>query len=138
MANKKRIKKILLVEDDESLSELYCELLKQAGFKIDCAGDGEAGYAKALKGGYDVILLDIMLPKKDGISILEDLKKNKPKKENGPIVMLTNLSQEKIIKESIAAGAFCCLMKSSLTPKEILNLVKNLSSERKCETRLSE
>lgn len=128
MATKKS-KKILLVEDDKSLLELYSELIKKAGYEIDSASDGEVGYAKALKGGYDIILLDIMLPKKDGLSILEDLKINKSQKKNGPIIILTNLNQEKILRETISAGASCCLMKSSLTPKEVLNIIDSFTSK---------
>jgi DNA-binding response OmpR family regulator len=115
--------KILLVEDDQFTRELYESLLKEAGYEVTVASDGKTGFAEALKGGFDLILLDMMLPKKDGISFLEDLKKAKPKKVNKKIIILTVLDQDEFIKMAFQKGADGYLMKSSLTPDEVLKEV---------------
>lgn len=116
--------RILLVEDDQFTRELYESLLKDAGHKVDVAEDGESGFLKAVKGGYDLILLDIVLPKKDGISFLEELKEVTPEQENKKIVMLTVLDQDEFIKSAFRLGADGYLMKPSLTPAGVLAEVK--------------
>ena len=73
----KKGKKILLIEDDQLVSELYCELLKNEGYQVECAFDGEEGYRKMNEDGYDLVLMDIMLPKIDGVEILKRLKREK-------------------------------------------------------------
>ena len=67
-------KKILIVEDDQFLREFYQELLQGEGYLVDVAADGEIGLAKIKEDGYHLVLLDIMLPKKDGLQILRELK----------------------------------------------------------------
>ncbi|HKZ34268.1 MAG TPA: response regulator, partial [Patescibacteria group bacterium] len=90
--------KILLIEDDQTLQELYKELLEDAGFTVQVAKDGDEGLSGLMKGGYALVLLDVMLPRKDGIAILKELKKSKSLQPNGPIVLLTNLGNDEIIK----------------------------------------
>ncbi|MBI4066986.1 response regulator [Candidatus Gottesmanbacteria bacterium] len=70
--------KILLAEDEEILRNLYVQVLKDAGLEAETVKDSEEAYTKALVGGYDLILLDIMMPKMDGISVLKKLKSNPP------------------------------------------------------------
>ncbi len=116
-------KKILIVEDDQFLREFYQELLQTEGFLIDVAADGDVASQKVYQGGYYLILLDIMLPKKDGLQILRDNKIHPPQKQNGPIVVLTNLGQDAIIKEAFELGASGYLVKSALNPDQVLNEV---------------
>lgn len=120
----KRTEKILVIEDDQFLRELYDELLKEEGYEVDLAEDGEIGLNKFTQGGYDLVLLDIMLPKVDGLEILRRSKDKKPKKENGPVVLLTNLGQDSIIKEGFALGASGYLVKSAMNPDQVLNEIK--------------
>ncbi len=79
---------------------------------------------KVLAGGYDLVLLDIMLPKRDGIDILKQTKTTQPKRPNGPIVLLTNLGQDSVIKEGFVNGASGYLIKSALTPDQVLHEVR--------------
>lgn len=116
--------KILIIEDDQFLRELYDELFRGEGYEVDLAEDGEKGLDKFLEGGYDLVLLDIMLPKIDGLEILRKSQVNKPKKENGPIVLLTNLGQDSIIKEGFSLGASGYLVKSAMNPDQVLNEIK--------------
>ena len=118
-------KKILIVEDDQFLREFYQELLQSEGFIVDVAADGDDALSKAYVGGYALILLDILLPKKDGLQILRDLKVSPPREANGPIVVLTNLGQEVIIKQSFALGAAGFLTKSAMNPDQVLTEIKS-------------
>jgi len=123
MANKGP-EKILVIEDDQFLLELYDELLKEEGYIVELAKDGEEGLNKFLEGGYDLVLLDIMLPKIDGLEILRKAQDKKPKKENGSVVLLTNLGQDSIIKEGFSLGAAGYLVKSAMNPDQVLKEIK--------------
>lgn len=121
----KSSKKILIIEDDQFLREFYQELLQSEGYLVDVAADGETGWQKAKTGGYDLILLDIMLPKKDGVSILNDLKLSPPLAPNGSIVCLTNLGQDSVIKQCFALGAAGYIIKSAMNPEQVLSEINN-------------
>lgn len=118
-------KKILIVEDDQFLREFYQELLQTEGYTIDLAANGEVALQKITQGGYNLVMLDIMLPKKDGLQILKDLKINPPQTANGPIVVLTNLGQDSIIKQAFDFGAAGYIVKSAMNPDQILDEIKN-------------
>lgn len=111
--------KILIIEDDQFLLEFYQNLLSEEGYLVETAQDGEEGLQKAKEGHYDLTLLDIMLPKRDGLSILRELDQSQ-RKNLGKIVMLTNLGQDAIIKEGFKLGASGYLIKSALTPDQVL------------------
>jgi DNA-binding response OmpR family regulator len=118
-------KKILIVEDDSDLREMYVEVLNEAGFEVDQAPDGEVAFAKMTLGGYDIVLLDIMLPKLDGLTILEKLKETPPQKTIGSIVVLSNLGQDTAIAKAIVNGARAYMIKSDYTPGQVVEMVKN-------------
>lgn len=123
MDNKHR--KILIIEDDQFLRDFYRELLISEGFGVDVAVDGEEGTNKFKEGGYDLILLDIMLPKKDGLSILREAKTSPPKSSNGPVVILTNLGSEDTINQAFSLGSSGYLIKSALNPDQVLAEIHN-------------
>jgi len=116
--------RILVIEDDEFLRELYEELLKGEGYDVTVAVDGEQGLTHMGEGGFELVLLDIMLPKMDGLEILRHMKEKPAKQPNGPIVLLTNLGQDSIIKEGFALGASGYLIKSAMNPDQVLSEVK--------------
>lgn len=117
-------KKILIVEDDQFLREFYQELFEEEGFFVDVAVDGETGLKKIKEGDFDLVLLDIMLPKKDGLQILRDLKISPPKSGESTIVVLTNLGQDAVIKQCFALGAQGYLIKSAFNPDQVLTEIK--------------
>jgi DNA-binding response OmpR family regulator len=118
-------KKILIVEDDQYIRELYVEILEEEGFYVEHAADGETGYKKIFQGGYDLVLLDIMLPKMDGLTILTKIKtETPPMNQNRAIVVLSNLGQEKKIAKAITLGAGVYIIKSDYTPAQVINKVK--------------
>lgn len=118
-------KKILVVEDDQFLREFYQELLQAEGYNVDSAPDGEIALSKIQGNEYNLILLDIMLPKKDGVQILRDLKIKPAKSSNVTIVVLTNLGQDLVIKQCFDLGADGYLIKSALDPGQVLTEVKS-------------
>lgn len=118
-------KRVLIVEDDQFLREFYQELLESEGMVVDTAPDGETAVNKIHEGGFDLVLLDIMLPKKDGLQILKESKINPPTKPNGPIVVLTNIGQDAIIKNCFEAGAAGYMIKSALNPDQVLQEIHN-------------
>ena len=122
--NQKKKKKILIIEDDLYTRELYEEVLTEAGFIVDSAANGEEGLVKAQRGGYNLILLDVMMPKIDGLGVLSSLKENPPKVENGPIILLTNLAHDPVITQALKLGAKTYLIKSDLNPDELVKRVR--------------
>lgn len=122
MVDKSKIK-ILLVEDDEYLRDLYLEILQEEGYNVDVAINGEEGYNKLHKGGFDLVLLDIIMPKMDATQILKKLQQTPPEKKNKCIVFMTNLGQENIVKNGSVYGVSGYLIKSDLTPDVLLEKI---------------
>ena len=122
-------KKILLVEDDQFTRELYEEVLKDAGFEVNSAVDGVDGLSKMTLGGYNLILLDVMMPKMDGLDVLRELMNNPPKVKNGPIVLLTNLTNDPVIDTAYGLNAKGHLVKSDITPGELVEHVKKYTDD---------
>lgn len=119
-------KRILVVEDDKNNRDLYQTVLTSAGFKVEVAVDGSEGLAKCQSGGYDLVLLDVMLPKMDGIALLGELKKNPPKVPNKNIYLLTNLSHDPILKEAFDLGVIDVILKTDVNPEELTKKVKEI------------
>ncbi|OGK22306.1 hypothetical protein A2866_05330 [Candidatus Roizmanbacteria bacterium RIFCSPHIGHO2_01_FULL_39_8] len=116
--------KILLVEDDPVLQKLYSDLLTSAGLHYETASDGETGYQKMSEGGWKLVLLDLMLPKMNGLDIVKKLKEDPPQNPLGKIVFLTNLEQGKEVGEIKGLG-YEYVIKSDLDPNQFINKVKS-------------
>lgn len=117
-------RRMLLVDDDADLRQMYTLILGKAGYDLDTAEDGLEGLAKARGGGYDLVLLDLMMPNLDGIGFLKGLKEERPKTPNGAIVILSNAGYDAVAKEATALGAKGFLMKADLLPKDLLREVQ--------------
>lgn len=115
--------KILLVEDDETLVKMYALKFKEENLNLLVAKEGEAGLKQAQKELPNAILLDIMMPKMDGFAVLVELKKG-DKTKNIPVLMLSNLGQEADIAKGKALGAADYIVKSSMTPAEVVAKVR--------------
>ena len=122
-------KKILLVDDDLYIRELYDEILKGEGFDVETIADGKSGLDMILANSYDLILLDIMLPKLDGIGIITKLKEAKSSISLKSIMFLTNLAHDPVVKEALELGVHSCLIKSDITPEDLLAHVKRALGE---------
>ena len=119
-------KKILIVDDDLFIREIYIDVLKQSNFEVDSATNGEEGFEKIKNGGYSLILLDCHMPKMSGIDVLNKLSDNPPKIQNGPIIILTNSEPEEVLEECMKKGANSYFTKSELTPQELITNVKKI------------
>jgi CheY-like chemotaxis protein len=122
-ANKK---KIMIVEDDSFVMDIYQTKLSQSGFDVMLAVNGLEAIKKLEKETNlpDLILLDIIMPYMDGLEVLKKIKEN-DKFKNIPIILLTNLSQKEEIEQGLKLGASDYLIKSHFTPSEVLDKVSN-------------
>ena len=115
--------KILIIEDDNFLLSLIVEKFTQLGFVAEAAADGEEGLNKILNNKYDLILLDMILPKMDGFKVLEEVKKNQSLK-NLPIVVTSNLYDKNDIDRAVSLGAADYIIKAYNSPENIVDRVK--------------
>ena len=126
MEEKKVLKNnILIIEDEHDICEVYSEVLSMAGYKVQEAADGETGMQKIRDENWDVLLLDIMLPGRDGLKILKEIRSN-PELKKGLVVALTNLNSESIIKEAFDQGVDGYLIKSEITPDKVVEEVNRI------------
>ena len=116
-------KKILLVEDEKIIREMYEIVLKHAGYDVDFAEDGEVAVQKLSqpKPDYDLVLLDLMMPKLDGINVLKIIKAPDSPSRHIPVFLLTNLGMENLIKEAMSHGADKFLVKANYLPKQVVD-----------------
>lgn len=122
---------ILLVDDDESLRQMYRLILTKAGYTYTSADDGIEGLAKIREGGWDLILLDLMMPNLDGIGVLKALKEEPGSGKHGSIVILSNAGYTPVAKEAKGLGAAGFLMKADLLPKDLLEKVESFLDKAK-------
>lgn len=121
----KEAKRILIIEDEVALLDSYAEIVETAGYIAMKATDGYQGLDMLANnlGNIDLILLDLMMPGVDGLEVLKTVKNNEDKYGNTPIIILTNMSSESIIKEAFGFGASSYLVKTDL---DYTGLVKEL------------
>lgn len=119
-------KKILIVDDDLYVRDLYQEICTNAGLEAQTAVDGEDGLQKIKAAQFDLILLDIMMPRVDGLSFLVRMGEENPAAKRTPVVILTNLAHESVIKQALDKGAVTCLLKSDLTPDKLIQTINSL------------
>lgn len=118
--------KILIVEDDSLLSNMYAAKFKKDGFDVSTAGNGEEGLAKIQSEKPDIILLDIMMPKMNGLEVLEKVKADNALKSI-PVILLTNLARgEDDVNKGLELGAVAYLVKSKVTPVEVVTKIKQV------------
>ncbi|MBZ9569447.1 response regulator [Patescibacteria group bacterium] len=117
-------KKILLIEDEKILLEMYKEKFSQEGYEMILSIDAEKGLKLAKKEKPDLIILDILLPEKDGIFLLEERKKD-PEIASIPVVALSNYDHPDVRKKALELGAKEYIIKTDFTPQEIVEKIKH-------------
>ncbi|MFH1451260.1 MAG: response regulator [bacterium] len=117
--------KILLVEDDPFLIDIYSTKLRSNGFEIDVAHDGEEALRKITERAPDLVLLDIVLPRVDGWEVLNRIKKQSQFKDL-KIIILSNLGQEQEVRKGLELGVAGYLIKSHYSPSEIIAEIKKV------------
>ncbi len=112
---------LLLIEDDTEISELLSTFLSKEGFAVTCAFNGLEGEQLALSGAFDIVILDIMLPEKDGLSVLRDIRG----RISSPILMLTAKGDEldRIIGFEVGADDY---LPKPFNPRELLARIRAL------------
>jgi DNA-binding response OmpR family regulator len=117
--------RLLIVEDDQALSDLLADKFRAEGFEVMTAGDGQTGLKQALEWKPDLVLLDIVMPKMDGMTMLHKLRDNDHGKKV-QVVLLTNLSDTEKVYDAMSNGVFDYLVKSNW---EIDDLVKEVRAK---------
>lgn len=121
------IYKILLIEDDPFLSEIYIAKFEEAGFAITVAADGYLGLKKAKEQKPNLLLIDIIMPTMDGFEVLSAMKDD-PEIKNIPVVILSNLGEEEDVRKGLSFGAVDYLVKAHYTPTEVVARIKTILS----------
>ncbi|HMN19639.1 MAG TPA: response regulator [Candidatus Moranbacteria bacterium] len=122
------MKKILLVEDDVFVRDIYQTKFVQEGFEVTAAENGKQALDILASFTPDIILLDVSMPFVTGIEVLRELKKN-PSWKDIPVIMLTNLSERDVISQTSDIGADEYLIKSHFTPSEVVRKVRAVLGE---------
>jgi twitching motility two-component system response regulator PilH len=116
--------KVLIVDDDELIRQMYQKIFAVNGFDVEVGQDGEEAVAKAGSVNPDIIMLDIMMPKLNGLEALEKLKSD-DKTKNIPVIMLTSLTAQQDAQSALAKGAAKYIVKGEYEPKEVVQTVKD-------------
>jgi len=119
------VKKVLCIEDEHFINELYARALTKAGYQVKVVIDGEEGLREALTNIYDIILLDIMLPNLIGTEVLKQLRAKLPNLR-AKVIITTNLELGKEDRAAIEAQADGYIVKADLTPRQMADFLKQL------------
>lgn len=114
---------VLIAEDDRFLGNVLKTKLQQEGFEVRLAVDGEDALAQIAAATPDILLLDVIMPKKNGFDVLAELRLKKGGADL-PVIILSNLGQEDDVKRGLALGAIDFLVKSDHSLQEVVNKVK--------------
>jgi DNA-binding response OmpR family regulator len=120
-------KRILIIEDEKDIARMYKIKFEQIGYTVELAPDGKQGFEKAKSFLPDVILLDVIMPEENGLSMLKRLKDDATMKSI-PVFLASNLGKEEEAREGRALGAVDYLIKANMTPAQ---LVQKVDSEMK-------
>lgn len=120
--------KILLVEDNKSIQEIYKRVLEEEGYEVIGVEDGLIAKDMISQGDWDLLLLDVMLPKLDGLSLLKELMQD-PKLKDKPVLIISNVNEPDFIDECKSYGIKEYIIKAEVLPSDILNKVaQNLNT----------
>lgn len=120
-------KKVLCIEDEHFISELYARALTKAGYSVDVELDGEKGLALAQTDKYDIILLDLMIPTITGVEVLQNLRNpDVTPKLHAKIIITTNLEQRDEVRADIERQADGYLVKAEITPHELVEFLNTI------------
>ncbi|MEK7706729.1 MAG: response regulator, partial [Verrucomicrobiota bacterium] len=118
------MKKILIIEDDQIVANIYRNKFSVEGYKVEIALDGEVGRELIKSFRPDVIVLDLMLPKITGLELMKEIRAE-PDFEKVPVIVFSNTYLTNMVQEAWKAGATKCLSKANCTPKQVLEVVRS-------------
>lgn len=116
--------KILIVEDEPLLRQLYATKLQEAGYQVFTAANGEQGYDQSVQSVPDLILLDLLMPKVDGLTMLKQIRNNQST-HNIPVIIMTNTPSLPSARECEKLGVVNAFFKSDVTPSQLVSHLKN-------------
>ena len=116
--------RVLFVEDDPTVAQMYRLKLELDGYAVDVAGDGEQAVNRATSDPPDIIFLDIRLPRLDGLGVLEALRRHERTRQI-PVVILSNYSERELVERGLKLGALEYLVKSQTTPAKVAGGVED-------------
>ncbi len=116
-------KRILIIEDETNIRAMYADILREAGYDVLEEGEGKQGLNTVMNGNWDLLLLDIMLPKLDGIELLKSMQRD-PRTKEKPVLILTNLDDNRVRDTCMDLGVKEFLVKANMIPSEIVLTVK--------------
>ena len=125
----KNMTKILLVEDDPLIYRMYQKLFTLEGYETETANNGQEGLDKLKDFKPDIIMLDIMMPTMDGVTMLNHLKEN-PETAEIPVVILTNVADQRIANQTFEKGASLSIVKSETEPEQVIAWIKSVLSKK--------
>jgi DNA-binding response OmpR family regulator len=118
------MKKLLIIEDDQLVANIYRNKFAVAGFQVEVASDGEAGFALVKSFQPDVVLLDLILPKLTGVDLMKKIRAE-AEFEKLPLIVFSNTYLSNLVQDAWKAGATKCLSKASCSPKEVIEAVRS-------------
>src|SRR5947208_8278598 len=121
------MKKILIVEDDQIVANIYRNKFSVEGFQVEIALDGESGMEMVRSFHPDAVILDLMLPRLTGVDLMKKIRAE-PNCEHLPVVVFSNTYLTNMVQEAWKAGATKCLSKANCTPKQVMNVVRTALS----------
>ena len=119
-------KKILVIEDEATMRESLEDFLTNSDYEVKGASDGEMGLELIRSFSPDLILLDIILPKKDGFEVLQSLKAERGDKIDIPVILLTNIGGMESVQKALDLGATTYLVKADYQLNEILEKIQKI------------
>lgn len=121
-------KRILLVDDEADTASVFETVLKQAGFDVVVANNGQNGLSAAKSGPFDLILMDQMMPDMSGNDVVKALKEDQAT-SHIPVAMLTNFSHDELVTEALGRGAVDYILKYQISHEDLVKKVKEILKE---------
>jgi CheY-like chemotaxis protein len=119
------MRKILIAEDDFFIRDIYSKVFSLSGYEVAVAVDGADALDKITNQQFDMVLLDIMMPRMTGIDVLKNVRTLQTPQKSTPIFIITNLGQQNVIEEAFKLGMDGYILKSQVTPQQIVDEINN-------------
>ncbi|HSW97869.1 MAG TPA: response regulator [Candidatus Saccharimonadales bacterium] len=127
------MRKILIAEDDFFIRDIYSKVFSLSGYDVKVAVDGADALEKIKADIFDMILLDIMMPRMTGIDVLKNVRSMTTTVKSTPIFIITNLGQQNVIEEAFKLGMDGYILKSQVSPQQIVDEINNFFINRESQ-----
>lgn len=131
------MRKILIAEDDFFIRDIYSKVFSLSGYDVAVAVDGMDALEKIKTQSYEMILLDIMMPRMTGIDVLKNVRALPAPVKDTPIFIITNLGQQNVIEEAFKLGMDGYILKSQVSPQQIVDEINNFFATKEAASQTS-